>query len=212
MNLIHRIYRLLVNLKQRTSRLFWLIITCLAALLGLNPSVNAATWFVDGSVVDCDNDGDSWTNAFKYLQDALNNLDLAEGDQIWVAATDPSTPYRPDQDCANPGGTNNRQASFEMIEAVEVYGGFFGDEANLEDRDIVANETILSGEIGSPSDSDNSINVVRFDGLTGNPAVLDGFTVRKGYADSNDNTGGGIFVRQTDHSIIRNCTLQDNYA
>ncbi len=149
MTLKHTILRLLLNLRQRTSRLFWVIIACLAALFGLNSSVNAARWYVDGSLTPC-GDGISWATAFKYLQDALNNLDLAGGDQIWVAATDPENPYRPDQDCDNPDGTDNPGLSFQMREAVEVYGGFFGDELTLEERDIVANETILSGEIGNP--------------------------------------------------------------
>lgn len=186
MKLIQSIYRLLVNLKQRTSRLFSLIIVSLAAVFGLNSSVNAAIWFVDGSVVDCDNQGNSWPNAFKYLQDALD--EAVGGDQIWVAAADPENPYRPDQDCNNPGGTNEQGLSFKMISAVEVYGGFFGDEVELEDRDIVANETVLSGEIGTPSVTDNSNNVVRFFQLSGNPALLDGFTLRHGYAND---AGGG---------------------
>ena len=214
MTLKHRIYRLLVNLKRRTSRLLSVIIVFLAALFGLSPSVNAARLYVDGGVEECDNEGDSWGAAFKYLQDALafasnpqNNID-----QIWVAATDLENPYRPDQDCDNPGGTDERALSFQMIAAVEVYGGFFGDELTLEERDIIANETILSGEIGTPSDTDNSGNVVRFFQLTGSPAVLDGFTVRDGYGGGNELSGGGIFVRQTDHTIIRNCTLQDNFA
>ena len=212
MTLKHRIYRLLVNLKRRTSRLLSVIIVFLAALFGLSPSVNAARLYVDGGVEECDNEGDSWGAAFKYLQDALafasnpqNNID-----QIWVAATDPSTPYRPDQDCANPGGTDDRALSFQMRAAVEVYGGFFGDELTLEERDIIANETILSGEIGNPFDhNDNSVNVVRFDQLSGSPAVLDGFTVRDG---DNAGFGGGIFVNGTADAIIRNCILRDNDA
>ena len=174
MNFKHRIYRLLVNLKRRTSRLLSVIIVFLAALFGLSPSVNAARLYVDGGVEECDNEGNSWGAAFKYLQDALDFAADPENniDQIWVAATDPSTPYRPDQDCANPGGTDDRALSFQMRAAVEVYGGFFGDELTLEERDIIANETILSGEIGSPSDSDNSEHVVRFDLLTGDAAVI----------------------------------------
>ena len=113
MTLKHRIYRLLVNLKRRTSRLLSVIIVFLAALFGLSPSVNAARLYVDGGVEECDNEGDSWGAAFKYLQDALafasnpqNNID-----QIWVAATDLENPYRPDQDCDNPGGTDERDSS-----------------------------------------------------------------------------------------------------
>ena len=107
MNLIQRIHRLLVNLKQRTSRLLGVITACLAALLGLNASVNAATWYVDGSLTPC-GDGISWGTAFRYLQDALNEPDLVAGDQIWVAAWT----YQVDQDCANPVGSHDREETF----------------------------------------------------------------------------------------------------
>ncbi len=211
MKLIQSIYRLFVNLKQRTSRLLSVIIVFLAALFGLNPSANADRWYVDGSLTPC-GDGISWDTAFRHLQDALAEAaaNLPGPHEIWVAATDLSNPYRPDQDCNNPGGTNNPQASFHMIEAVKVYGGFFGDELTLEERDIIANETVLSGEIGNPFDhNDNSVNVVRFDQLSGSPAVLDGFTVRDG---DNAGFGGGIFVNGTADAIIRNCILRDNDA
>ena len=50
---------------------------------------------------------------------------------------------------------SERVDSFALKNGVEVYGGFAGvaDEApgsfDLADRDFVANETILSGEIGA---------------------------------------------------------------
>ncbi len=60
MNLKHTILRLLANLRQRTSRLFSLIIACLAPLLGLNPSANAQFLRVDGTNGTCAGDGSGW--------------------------------------------------------------------------------------------------------------------------------------------------------
>ncbi len=130
-----------MKIKQRIYRLFCAMIVCLAAIFGLNPSANAAIWFVDGGVMDCDNLGNSWPNAFKYLQDALNNLDLALGDDIWVKAGT----YNVDQSCANEVGTGDRTETFQMVKGVFLLGGFNGTELFASERDSVANITILRG-------------------------------------------------------------------
>ena len=62
-------------------------------------------------------------------------------------------------------------------------------------QDILANETILSGNIANLDiDTDNVYHVVTGSG-TNNTAVLDGFTVQGGYADEatgDHNKGGGL--------------------
>ena len=146
MKLKQRIYRLLVNLKQRTSRLFSLIIACLAALFGLNPSANAQFLRVatNGS---CTGDGSGWnSDAFRYLQDALDEAD--PGDQIWVRAGT----YYVDQSCANEVGTGDRTETFQLVKGVFLLGGFNGTETLPEQRDSVANPTILSGAIAQGQD------------------------------------------------------------
>jgi len=74
---------------------------------------------------------------------------------------------------------------------VANYGDFNGTEKNLNDRDIVQNETILSGEIGGSGLTDNSFHVVNGSG-TNDTAILNGFTIQNGYTDgsSQDNSGG----------------------
>ena len=47
-------------------------------------------------------DGSSWTNAYKYLQDALADANVS-GDDIWVAAGT----YEPDTNSSSPGGTGS---------------------------------------------------------------------------------------------------------
>jgi len=42
-------------------------------------------------------------------------------------------------------GTTNREDTFSMKTGVGVYGGFEGNEEKLEQRDWIANQTILSG-------------------------------------------------------------------
>ena len=145
MKVIQRIYRLLLNLRQRTNRLLSVITVCVVAAIGMNSSVLAQPdiWYVDGTVTECDEDGTTWAKAFKYLQDALAEADGLTNDQIWVRAGE----YFVDQDCANPDGTGLRTATFELVEGVKLYGGFDGTETLLIQRDPVLNITILNGTL-----------------------------------------------------------------
>ena len=84
--------------------------------------------------------------------------------------------------------------SFELVNGVTIYGGFDGTETSPGQRDPVANETILSGEIGAAGTSDNAYHVLIGSG-TDSTAVLDGFTVTAGNANDGtfpDNYGGGM--------------------
>lgn len=132
-----------------------------------------ATWVGNGS---------SWAHPYRDLQHALANTGCTE---IWVA----EGAYRPDG--ANP---DDRSMSFVLKNGVEIYGGFEGVETLRDERDWLVNITILSGEIGAAVNTDNSQHVV--DGSNTNiSAVLDGFTIRDGYADAGgSHQGGGMYI------------------
>lgn len=103
------------------------------------------------------NNGTSWSDAFTDLQSALEAS--AKGDSIWVALGN----YKPYKDKTGtvPSG-DDRTMTFQLVDSVFLYGGFAGTETNFDDRDWEANETILSGDIGTIDDiSDNCYNVVR---------------------------------------------------
>jgi len=153
------------------------------------------------------NDGTSWTNAFTDLQDALDQVtSCPDVTDIWVAAGT----YHPTE------GTD-RSISFVMQNNLALYGGFIGTEGSNYDlnlRDFSANETILSGDIGGVSTSDNSYHVIfnNSNGLDAT-AILDGFTITGGNADGqgvNDN-GGGIY-NSLSSPTIQNCTFSGNAA
>lgn len=147
-------------------------------------------------------DGSSWTLAMSDLQAAL--LSAQPTDEIRVAAGT----YRPDQ------GTDDRQATFDLPDAVVVRGGYAGLGASDPDaRDPLLYETILTGEIGDPGLlTDNSYHVVTAIGV-GAATVLDGFVIEKGCADAGypDDNGAGIFLNGGALTVTA-CRLQDHFA
>ncbi|MEF8811185.1 MAG: right-handed parallel beta-helix repeat-containing protein, partial [Bacteroidales bacterium] len=104
------------------------------------------------------NDGTSWTDAFRYLQNALDKA--SPGDTVWVA----EGTYYPDQ--GEGVADNYRDTSFAIPAGVALYGGFDGTEGSLEERDWKANETILNGDIDEDDsvqpDDGNAYHVVYF--------------------------------------------------
>jgi len=137
----------------------------------------------------------SWAAACD-LQYALSSV-AQSGDELWVAAGT----YKPTT------GTD-RNATFQLKSGVALYGGFDGEEEKFEDRDWVANVTVLSGNIGAASNvTDNVYHVVTGSGTDGT-AVLDGFTVTGGYTG---NQGGGM-LNENGSPTITNVTFRDNFA
>ena len=143
--------------------------------------------YVDASRPD-GGDGASWVSAFTSPSQALDLAATRSGPvEIWVAAGE----YSP---------TSERSGirSFRMLETVTMLGGFAGDETNADERDWIANETVLTGDILRDDDItlpstllDNAQHVVTSLNVRGG-GVLDGFTIRDGgpYATA---FGPGLF-------------------
>lgn len=152
----------------------WLKPSVLAAMfLVWTTAAHAATVYhvVAGASGDCL----SWAGACS-LQDALSVA--APGDEIWIAAGI-HTP-------AAPGG--DRAATFQLPNGVALYGGFFGDENLLEERDPDANISVLDGDLDANDGPDfvgygeNSYHVVTADGVD-ESTLLDGLVITGGHAD-----------------------------
>lgn len=68
---------------------------------------------------------------------------------------------------------------------------FAGTETELSQRNLQGNETILSGDLGSAGNPDNSYHVFITANLT-NAAIIDGFTIKDENADGTNPILSGI--------------------
>lgn len=108
-----------------------------------------------------------------------------------------------------------------MKNNLAIYGGFEGNEDpltfDLADRDFVADETLLSGDLMDDDGpdftnySDNSYHIIRNSSGIDHTAILDGFTVIGGNADGSgiESLGGGMYNANASPKI-NNCTFTKN--
>lgn len=140
-------------------------------------------------------DGSSWNDAMSDIQAAINKAAATQSEskkQVWVA----KGTYM---------GNGSSAQAFQIKPGVEIYGGFAGNELNgieFEDRDLVTNETILSG-----AQSQRVLgNYNAYEDFNVNEnAVIDGFTIQEGYTTKE---GGGIYVKN--FVKVRNCIIKNN--
>ncbi|MCB0737874.1 MAG: T9SS type A sorting domain-containing protein, partial [Bacteroidetes bacterium] len=140
------------------------IALAIAALLAVG-NVLGRTIYVDKSATGMAT-GDTWTNAYTDLQEALENAQKL--DQIWIT-----------KGIYTPG--NKASSHFKMRNGVSLYGGFSGSETSLSERDPLNNITILSGEIGNSSENDNVNTILVAEDLT-ETIEISGFHIEKGFS------------------------------
>ncbi|MFT7898778.1 PKD domain-containing protein [Tenacibaculum ascidiaceicola] len=167
------------------------------------PYPTATTLYVNASVSGGTNDGSSWTNAYNNLQDAIWQTYICSNiTEIWVA----KGTYKP----------LNETTAIEIPEGVSLYGGFAGTETALNDRDWTANQTILSGDLNSNSNTDDhdahGILTVKSENI-----VVDGFIFEHGFADDGSSlegrTGAALLTYTSAKDIaIKNCVFRNNEA
>jgi len=195
---------------------------CLGLWLGQGVEAQTIRYiFVDASRPP-GGDGTSWATAYNNLQTGINAGRLLHQppDQVWVR----SAVYTP----ASAG------QSFQLKNGVQVYGGLAGTEDpaefDLADRDLGANETILSGELGDPGPEDNSGQVVncancgentRLDGFTITGAVEHGVYISSAsptltnlriVGNASPNNGAGLYCLGDSRPSVTYCTFEANDA
>ncbi len=195
---------------RNTDIKVWLVLS--AFCLAVGHVAAAKTVYVDADASGA-NDGSTWQNAFNHLQDALDSA--SRGDGIRVA----QGVYKPDQNTANPAGSGDRMAAFQLKNGVALRGGYAGfGEPNSDARDIGRYRTVLSGDLNGDDEpnfanyAENSCHVVSGSG-TNATAVLDGFTITAGNANrgSQDIDGAGMY-NIGGSPVVTNCTFRDNRA
>lgn len=155
--------------------------------------------------------GQTWETAFIDLQNALNIA--TNGDTLWIA-----------KGVYYPSDNLNRDASFFIPNGIKIYGGFTGGERTLQERNLLLNQVILSGDIGIKGDSsDNSRHIIVLENVD-STTTIDGFIIENGNGgietssnfDINPN-GGGIYINSTNTNLlvspnITNCVFRNNLA
>ncbi len=187
----------------------------------VGPGAAVTVLYVDAYATGA-RDGSSWQDAFVDLQNALAT---AKGpSEIRVA----QGLYRPDA----PGEDEFADpiAAFHLRNQVLLKGGYAGSSGpNPNERDLVAYESVLSGDVygdddvpahpsgmvGDRSRSDNSYHVVMAIEVDSS-AVLDGFTITGGHAFGSQvpdkfSCGSGIYI-EGGSPVIRNCLITGNAA
>ena len=162
--------------------------------------------------------GSTWANASGDLQAMIDAS--SSDDEIWVAAGT----YLPTVNYPIPATANVRYNTFKLKNGVHIYGGFDGTDnvQTIAGRNLTANKTILSGDIGTLNvATDNAYHVVMAINLT-NLTILDGLTISDGYGNLNlaESADGVSFnMRQGAALTVRNAKLKisnvnfvDNYA
>lgn len=201
----------------------------LALMLALAavPHAGSARIFVRSGAPD-GGDGSSWAAAYSRLESALSS---GTGEEIWVARGSYTPPPNPDPNLTP--SEQRRRTSFLIPPGTRVYGGFSGSESTLDQRDVRANATVLSGDMQAddthrdargitptPDDivGDNALHVVRFDATIWNSGkgvdigpdtVLDGFIISGGFASENlyEAGGGGVVcIAGYESGLVERCS------
>ncbi|MDF9829246.1 right-handed parallel beta-helix repeat-containing protein [Parabacteroides sp. PF5-6] len=169
---------------MKQKLLYLLTILAIAGFV-LPQQVMAETYYVKPNA---DSDGSAWDKAID-LAEALNKAQ--SGDAIWVA----KGTYVPKYIAGDEPSEDDRDKAFVIPAGVTVLGGFPEAGGTLEQRDWVANETILSGDIDTEENEEDEeagtrdcYHVVIMASSENETTTLDGFTITGGKSKYNSGT------------------------
>jgi len=110
--------------------------------------------------------------------------------QIWVAEGE-----------YTPKSNGDQTSTFSIPNRVLLYGGFEGDETDLDDRNNpLNNPTILNGDISSGTEGDID-NIITIDNIES--TIIDGFIIQSAGGSASSPDGGGILINNST-AILRN--------
>jgi len=183
----------------------------------------AKTIYVDADALGA-NDGSSWGNAYRFLQDALADANSsAKPVEIRVA----QGIYKPDEGSGKTPG--DRDATFQLINGVALKGGYAGfGQPDPDACNAKLYGSVLCGDLNGddidvsepcdllaePTRAENAYHVLTSCETDDSP-VLDGFTITGGNAngsyDEEAGSGGAMYCSSGRPNLI-NCTFTDNSA
>ncbi|XZF15657.1 T9SS type A sorting domain-containing protein [Chitinophagaceae bacterium MMS25-I14] len=187
-----------------------LLSLCLAMVITMVAGAQTNV-YVDSSIAVSGN-GTSWPLAYKTLSQALQFTNSGGTTANYVINVARGTYY-----ATGIQNSTNSDSSFAVTRGgVKILGGF---PSGGGVRNINTNITILSGNIGSPADSDNTCHIITVSGIdsTADSLIIDGLNIVKGTARYNSQTGpdgGGLFLHNNNSRKmqISNCAFRWNYA
>ncbi|BCS95388.1 hypothetical protein DSLASN_10200 [Desulfoluna limicola] len=191
--------------------------------------------------------GTSWDNAFGDLQSAVYYA--ATGETLWIQGGTYIPTQAPNNETVAPERTvvwndvtktydvvapvippaDPRVRHFSLKPGVTLAGGFAGTETSLSQRDVVANPTILSGDLGQDDIAsneatlaDNAYHVIYHpadDSSWMDVATLDGILITGGNAlaapdvtvSADALKGGGLHLAGGSFRLLR-CRIENNRA
>lgn len=174
--------------RGQRPRVHVVISVALLLVSGGTAGATAGTVYVAGTGNDA-NDGSGWATAKLTVQAGLDAA--TTGDQVWVMA-----------------GTYVENITLKA--GVELYGGFAGDETQLDQRGWTENVTVLDGNQAGPV-------VISPSGATASTRI-DGFTIQNGkgliiqngkHLIVGSSQGAGICCSSSSPTVA-NCTIRDN--
>ncbi|MHC5310514.1 MBG domain-containing protein [Myroides sp. LJL116] len=152
---------------------------------------------------DASGNGSSWDKAAN-LADALKFLEGKTSEyEIWVA----KGTHKPYFDVRGFGSNGGQYASFTVTGNMHIYGGFNGDETELDQRDSYNNVTILSGDFNDTTTVTGTEKNMKIQGNTNNALrvlnlfvqdeiLIDGVTIFGGNAGlTSSNTVQGVQMK-----------------
>ncbi|MCE5324336.1 right-handed parallel beta-helix repeat-containing protein [bacterium] len=166
---------------DRMTAIYIFAVLCLSCIAG---PASSSIWYVKWNSTGNES-GYTWANSFHAISDAIDAA--IPGDEIWVAG-DITHPYK---EC------------IILPSGVALYGGFAGSESAKNQRNWLANNTIIDGNQAGTviTIPDSAISTTR----------IDGFTIQNGKYSTSD-TGSGIHCLYAGSPVIAHNTITGNNA
>lgn len=142
-------------------------------------------------------DGSSWNNALRG-DDLRSAIRAAPANTtFWIAAGT----YKPHP-------TSRDSSFFIYHKRIDLYGGFNGSETSISQRDLISNQTILSGAVHPTDSAQYSDVIIRYENA--DSSVLDGFVLRDAHGQSALLNQSQVYESAESRVFVRNCLFRNN--